>query len=87
MEMLTGIVIVSTGVKLVIDKLRKWLPRLDGDLVNLGALGLGYAATYLPDVVTLDSGSWTERMSAAIFITGTSALFAQATKKTEPMGV
>lgn len=87
MELLTGIIIVSTGVKLAIDKIRKWWPRLDGDVVNLAALGLGYAATYLPDVIELETGGWVERMSAAVFISGTSAIFAQATRRSDPMGV
>jgi hypothetical protein len=70
---LSAILIVSTIIKVLIDRIRKHWPSLDGDLVNVVALILGFAATFVPDVGTFDG--WVMRVQTAVAMTGLSALF------------
>lgn len=72
----TAIALVTGAVKLIVDKIRKYAPRLDGELVNVLAFALGYAATYVPDVMDAAPASWTERAAVAIGVAGLSAIFA-----------
>lgn len=86
MDMLTGIAIVSAVVKLIVDRVRKQWPGLDATLVNIVALGIGVAATWVPDVITLETGSWVERVTAGALIAGVSSLFADVASSTYGKG-
>lgn len=83
-EVLTGITIVSAIVKTIVDRVRSHWPRLDGDLVNLLALALGFGATYVPDVSVILSPSWVERVAVGAAIAGVSSFFSDATKSKTP---
>lgn len=72
----TAIALLTAAVKLAVDKIRKYTP-LDGDLVNLTALGLAYLATYVPEVLVDPPDSWVDRITVAIGVAGLSAVFAQ----------
>lgn len=74
---LTAILIVTASVKILIDWTRKLIPAIDGMVVNLVALGLGYGATYIEGVGDFDS--WVSRFGMAVAISGTTHLFAEAT--------
>lgn len=73
----TAIAMVTAAVKLIVDKLRKYVPKIDGELVNLVAFGLALAATYVPEVLIDPPDSWVDRVYVAVGVAGLSAVFAQ----------
>lgn len=75
-SVLTGAVVIAAVIKLVIDRVRGQWPTLDGTLVNLSALVLGYLATFIPDVVDGAVTGWVSRVGVALGLTGLSSWFA-----------
>lgn len=73
---LTAILVVSTVVKLIVDQIRKVLP-IEGVVVNLVALAVGVAATFIPDVGVFET--WIDRVELGAYVAGVSHIFAEAT--------
>lgn len=71
---ITAITLATAAVKMIVDKIRKYVPRLDGELVNVLAFALGYAATFVPEVLIDPPDVWTDRLPVAVGIAGLSAV-------------